>query len=64
MFIPIVMAFLSLILPYSVNRRANIIVAMLVFFLNLVGLPLHSSITDKFLITLRLGFDVVTVLCA
>jgi hypothetical protein len=39
MLIPIVIAFLSLILPYSVNRWANIIVAIFVFLFNLVGLP-------------------------
>jgi hypothetical protein len=64
MLIPIVMAFLSLILPYSVNRWENIFVAIFVFLFNLVGLPSYPSIFDKFLITVGLGFNVLTVLYA
>lgn len=63
MLIPIVMAFLSLILPYSLDRSVNIIVPIFLFLFNLVGLPSYPSIFDKFLITVGLGFNVLTVLC-
>jgi hypothetical protein len=61
MVIPIVMIMLSLILPYPVNRWANIIVAAFFFLFNLVGLPTYPSAYDKFLIVVGLVFNVVTV---
>jgi hypothetical protein len=64
MVIPIIMVFLTLILPYSVNCWANIIVAAFFFLFNLVGLPTYSSVYDKFLIVVGLGFNVLTVLYA
>jgi hypothetical protein len=64
MVIPIIMVFLTLILPYSVNRWANIIVAAFFFLFNLVGLPTYPSVYDKFLIVVGLGFNVLTVLFA
>ncbi|MFW9902789.1 MAG: DUF6326 family protein [Candidatus Thorarchaeota archaeon] len=64
MVIPIVMVFLTLILPYSVNRWVNIIVAVFFFLFNLVGLPTYPSVYDKFLIIVGLGFNVLTVLYA
>ena len=59
--IPIVMVFLSLTLPYSVNRWANIIVAVIFFGINLIGLPGYPGAYDKFLIIVGLGFNVLTV---
>ena len=61
MVIPIIMVILSLILPYPVNRWANIIVALFFFVFNLIGLPTYPSAYDKFLILVGLGFNVLTV---
>ena len=61
MVIPIVMVFLSLTLEYSVNRWANIIVAIFFLAFNLIGLPTYPSAYDKFLIIVGLGFNVLTV---
>ncbi len=58
---PIVMAFLSLALNYPVNRWANIIVAIVFFGFNLIGLPGYPSAYDRFLIIVGLGFNVLTV---
>ena len=59
--IPVVMVFLSLTLPYKVNRWANIIVAIFFFVFNLIGLPTYPSAYDKFLIIVGLLFNVLTV---
>ena len=59
--LPIVMGFLSLALPYPVNRWANIILAIVLFAVNLVGLPTYPSLYDKFLIIVGLVFNVLTV---
>ena len=61
MVIPIVMVFLSLTLKYPVNRWANIIVAIIFFGVNLIGLPTYPSAYDKFLIVVGLLFNVLTV---
>ena len=61
MLIPILMVVLSLMLPYSINRWANIIVAVFFFIFNLVGLPTYPSAYDKFLIIVGLVFNVLTV---
>jgi len=61
MVIPVVMVFLSLTLKYPVNRWANIIVAIIFFGFNLIGLPTYPSAYDKFLIVVGLGFNVLTV---
>jgi hypothetical protein len=59
--LPIAMGFLSLTLPYPVNRWANIVVAILLFAVNVVGLPTYPSLYDKFLIVVGLGFNALTV---
>lgn len=59
--IPIVMVFLSLTVNYSVIRWANIIVAVVFFAVNLIGLPTYPSAFDKFLIIVGLGFNLLTV---
>jgi hypothetical protein len=59
--IPIVMVFLSLTLKHPVNRWTNIIVAIVFFGFNLIGLPTYPSAYDKFLIIVSLGFNVLTV---
>jgi hypothetical protein len=64
MVIPILMVFLSLVLPHSINRWANIIVAIFFFGFNLLALPTYPSAYDRFLIVVGLGFNILTVLYA
>ncbi len=64
MVIPVVMVFLSVALPQPVNRWTNIIMAVFFFLFNIVGLPTYASMYDKFLITVSLVFNVVTVFYA
>jgi hypothetical protein len=59
--IPVVMVLLSLTLRHTANRWANIIIAILLFGFNLVGLPTYPSAYDKFLIIVGLAFNVLTV---
>jgi hypothetical protein len=59
--LPIAMGFLSLTLPYPVNRWANIIVPIIFFVFNLIGLPTYPSAYDKFLIIVSLVFNILTV---
>jgi hypothetical protein len=61
MVIPVVMVFLSLTLPYKANRWSNIIVPIIFFVFNLVGLPTYPSAYDRFLIIVGLVFNVLTV---
>ena len=61
MVIPIIMVFLSLTLKYPVNRWVNIIVPILFFVFNLVGLPTYHGLYDKFLIIVGLIFNILTV---
>ena len=61
MLIPIVMVFLSLTLQDPVNRWTNIIAAILLFGINLIGVPGYPGAYDKFLIIVSLGFNVLTV---
>lgn len=58
---PIVMVFLSLTLSYPLIRWASIIVAIVFFGFNLVGLPGYPSAYDRFLIIVGLMFNVLTV---
>ncbi len=60
MVIPIVMVVLSLTLKYPVNRWANIIVAIFLFGINLVGLPGYKAY-DKFLFVVGFVFNVLTI---
>jgi hypothetical protein len=61
MVIPIIMLFLSLTLKQRVNRWANIVVAILFFVFNLIGLPTYPSTYDQFLIIVSLAFNLVTI---
>ena len=61
MVIPAVMVFLSLTLPYPLNRWANIILAIFWFGFNLIGLPTYPSAYDKFLLIVSMGFNALTV---
>ena len=58
---PIVMVFLSLTLSHKTNRWMNIILAILFFIINLIGLPGYPSYYDQFLIVVGLGFNLVTI---
>ena len=59
--IPIVMVYLSLTLNTPVNRWANVIVAIIFFGINIIGLPTYPSAYDKFLIVVGLLFNGLTV---
>jgi hypothetical protein len=61
MVIPILMVVLSLVLPHSINRWANIILAGLWFVFNLVGLPTYEGHYDKFLLAVSMVFNLVTI---
>ena len=61
MVIPILMVVLSLVLPYNINRWANIIVAGFWLLFNLVGLPTYPGHYDKFLLAMSMVFNVVTI---
>ena len=61
MLIPILMVFLTLILAQPLSRWVNIIVAIIFFAVNVIGLPTYPSMYDKFLIIAGLGFNVLTV---
>ena len=62
MLTPILMVFLTLVLPQPVSRWANIIVAVFFFLFNLVGLPTYPSLFDKFLLAVSMVFNGVTSL--
>ena len=61
MLTPILMVFLTLVLPQSVSRWASIIMAAFFFLFNLVGLPTYPSLYDKFLLAVSMGFYGVTI---
>jgi Family of unknown function (DUF6326) len=61
MVIPIVMVVLSVTLNQPVNRWVNIIVAIIFFLFNLVGLPTYPGAYDKFLLVVSLVFNALTV---
>ena len=61
MVLPIVMVFLSLTLKYKANRWANIILAILLFGFDLIGLPSYTSAYATFLIIVGLVFNALTV---
>ena len=61
MVIPILMVVLSLVLPYNINRWANIIVAVGWFVFNLVGIRSYPGHYDKFLLAVSMVFNVITV---
>lgn len=61
MLIPILMVFLSLVLPQPSNRWTNIIVAGFFILFNLVSLPTYPSLYDKFLLVVSMVFNGVTI---
>jgi len=60
MLVPIAMVILSMILPYSVNRWANIIVAVVVIVFNIIALP-YPSTFDNFLIGVSFVVNALTI---
>jgi len=60
MVIPILMVVLTFILPQSVSRWANIIVAIFFVVFNLFGLP-YPGMYDNFLIILSFAFNGMTI---
>jgi hypothetical protein len=61
MLTPILMVFLTLVLPLPASRWANIIMAAFFFLFNLVGLPSYPPLFDKFLLAVSMGFNGVTI---
>lgn len=61
MLVPILMIFLSLVLPQPVNRWANMILAVFWFILNLGGLPTYPSAYDRFLLAVSMIFNLLTI---
>lgn len=60
MLIPIVMAFLALVLPQGVSRWANIVIAGFFLLFNLIGLPTYA-LYDQFLLVASMMFNGVTI---
>lgn len=58
---PIVMIFLTLVLPQPVSRWSNISVAGFFLLFNLVGLPTYPSLYDKFLLVVSIVFNAVSI---
>ena len=61
MLIPIVMIVLNLTLAYPAIRWVNIVVAIIFFVFNLIGLPTYPSAYDRFLLIVGLGINILTV---
>ena len=61
MLIPIVMLVLSLTLNYPLIRWVTIVATVILFLVNLVGLPTYPGWYDRFLIAVGLVFNVITV---
>jgi cytochrome bd-type quinol oxidase subunit 2 len=61
MLIPILIVFLNLVLPQTMGRWVNIIVAGFFILFNLVGLPTYPSLYDKFLLLVSMVFNGVTI---
>ena len=59
--VPIFMSFLSLTLPHSPNRWANIIVAIFFLLYTLIGLGRYPSAYDRFLLFVSLVVNGLTV---
>lgn len=61
MLIPILMVYLTLVLPQPVSRWVNISLAVFFFLFSLVGLPTYPSLYDKFLLVVSMVFNVATI---
>ena len=61
MLIPILMVLLALLLPDQPNRWVNIIVAVIFFAFNAVGLPGYPGIYDKVLLSVSMVMNLMVV---
>ena len=61
MLIPILMVLFSILLPHQPNRWINIVVAVLFFVFNAVGLPGYPGIYDKVLLAVSLVMNGMVV---
>ena len=61
MVVPIVLVFLSLTLNDFMGGWANIVVPIIFFGFNLIGLTTYPELFDKFLIVVGLAFNVLTL---
>ena len=61
MLTPILMVFLTLVLPQPASRWANIGVAAFFFLFNLIGLPTYPPLFDKFLLAISIIFNGITI---
>lgn len=61
MLLPILMVFLSLVLPNKACKLSNIILAIFFFLFNSIGLPTYPGLYDKFLLAVSLIFNGLTV---
>lgn len=59
MFIPILMIILNLLFNGNILRWVNLIVTVLLFLINIVGVPSYTSWYDAFLIILSLGINIL-----
>jgi len=59
--IPILMVLLSIFLPHQPNRWVNIVVAVIFFLFNAVGIPGYPGIYDKVLLAVSLGMNLMVV---
>jgi hypothetical protein len=61
MLIPILMVLLSLLLPHQPNRWVNIVIAVIFFLFNAVGLPGYPGAYDRFLLAVSLVMNLMVV---
>ena len=61
MLIPILMVLLSILLPHQANRWVNIVVAVIFFLFNAVGIPGYPGIYDKVLLSVSLVMNLMVV---
>ena len=61
MLIPILMVYLTLVLPQGISRWASIILSVAFLLFNAAGLPGYPGAYDKFLLAVSFVFNVVIV---
>ena len=61
MLIPILMVLLAIFLPHQPNRWVNIVVAVIFFIFNAVGIPGYPGIYDKVLLAISLVMNAMVV---
>ena len=61
MLIPILMVLLAIFLPHQPNRWVNIVIAVIFFLFNAVGIPGYPGIYDKVLLAVSLVMNLMVV---